>query len=171
MRRDRGFLLSPGLAVGASLLFLLFLVVRPVSGESVRLAFPGRAERATLQARSLLDRAVIATSLLYTSWSLVLGPGWPPWWGSWSTRRSTTASPASPNRALSRERAAHALHRRSRAGTPLALLFIDLDDFKTVNDRLGHAAEVDALLREADVAMYTAKARGKGRFELASSSA
>ena len=38
------------------------------------LAFPGRAERATLQARSLLDGAVIATSLLYTSWSLVLGP-------------------------------------------------------------------------------------------------
>jgi hypothetical protein len=38
------------------------------------LAFPGRAERAALQARSLLDGAVIATSLLYTSWSLVLGP-------------------------------------------------------------------------------------------------
>ncbi|HSO55138.1 MAG TPA: diguanylate cyclase, partial [Actinomycetes bacterium] len=38
------------------------------------LAFPGRAERVTLQARSLLDGAVIATSLLYTSWSLVLGP-------------------------------------------------------------------------------------------------
>jgi hypothetical protein len=29
------------------------------------------------------------------------------------------------------------------------------------------AAEVDAVLREADVAMYLAKARGKGRFELA----
>jgi hypothetical protein len=38
------------------------------------LAFPGRAERAALQARSLLDGAVIATSLLYISWSLVLGP-------------------------------------------------------------------------------------------------
>ena len=33
------------------------------------------------------------------------------------------------------------------------------------------ATEVDAVLREADVAMYTAKARGKGRFELAASSA
>jgi diguanylate cyclase (GGDEF)-like protein len=155
-----------------------------------------------------------------------------------------------PNRALFRERVGHALRRRSQAGTPLALLFIDLDDFKTVNDQLGHAAgddllvavagrlklcvrgedtvarlggdefailleqapghevavrvagrileamrppfplqgrqvqvgasvgvtvsqatEVDAVLREADVAMYMAKAHGKGRFEPASSSA
>jgi diguanylate cyclase (GGDEF)-like protein len=155
-----------------------------------------------------------------------------------------------PNRALFRERVAHALRRRSQAGTPLALLFIDLDNFKTVNDQLGHAAgddllvdvaarrktcvrgedtvarlggdefailleqasshevavrvagrileamrspfrlqgrqvqvgasvgvtvshatEVDTVLRQADVAMDTAKARGKGRFELASSSA
>ena len=36
----------------------------------------------------------------------------------------------------------------------------------TVSD----ATEVDDVLREADVAMYTAKARGKGRFELASTS-
>jgi diguanylate cyclase len=32
-----------------------------------------------------------------------------------------------PNRALFRERMAHALRRRSQAGTPLALLFIDLE--------------------------------------------
>jgi hypothetical protein len=38
------------------------------------LAFPGQAERAVLQVRSLLDGGVIAASLLYTSWSLVLGP-------------------------------------------------------------------------------------------------
>jgi len=38
------------------------------------LALPGRAERVVLQSRSLLDGAVIATSLLYTSWALVLGP-------------------------------------------------------------------------------------------------
>jgi diguanylate cyclase (GGDEF)-like protein len=37
----------------------------------------------------------------------------------------------------------------------------------TVSD----ATEVDAVLHEADVAMYTAKARGKGRFELASTGA
>jgi hypothetical protein len=156
MRRNSRFLVVLGLAVGASLAFLLFLATRPVSDESVKLtanlaqllapslaavscawaaasgsgrtrrawallaasaaswavgqatwvwyehlarrelpfpsladvgylgaiplavaamlAFPGRAERVALQARSLLDGAVIATSLLYTSWSLVLGP-------------------------------------------------------------------------------------------------
>jgi predicted signal transduction protein with EAL and GGDEF domain len=37
----------------------------------------------------------------------------------------------------------------------------------TVSDASG----VDEVLREADVAMYTAKARGKGRFELAAASA
>ena len=42
--------------------------------DAAMLAFPGRAERAVLQVRSLLDGGVIATSLLYTSWSLVLGP-------------------------------------------------------------------------------------------------
>jgi hypothetical protein len=156
VRRRYRFQLALGLAVGASLAFLAFLVVRPVGGEQVQLtanlaqlvaplvaaascawaavsgsgrtrrawallaasagswavgqatwvwyehlarrelpfpsladigylaaiplaaaamlAFPGRAERAALQARSLLDGAVIAASLLYTSWALVLGP-------------------------------------------------------------------------------------------------
>ena len=36
---------------------------------------------------------------------------------------------------------------------------------------VSHATEVDAVVREADVAMYTAKAHGKGRFELAATSA
>jgi PleD family two-component response regulator len=36
---------------------------------------------------------------------------------------------------------------------------------------VSEASEVDAVLRETDVAMYMAKAHGKGRFELASSSA
>ena len=37
--------------------------------------------------------------------------------------------------------------------------------------RLLRPGTPDAVLREADVAMYMAKAHGKGRFELASSSA
>jgi GGDEF domain-containing protein len=36
---------------------------------------------------------------------------------------------------------------------------------------VSQAADVDAVLREADVAMCTAKARGKGRFEMAATSA
>jgi diguanylate cyclase (GGDEF)-like protein len=147
---------------------------------------------------------------------------------------------------LFHDRVQHVLSRRDLAGHPIGMLFIDLDDFKRVNDGLGHDAgdellvavahrlqacvrpedtvarlggdefailldraeapegaaaaarrileglqtpftlrgnhvpvsasvgvalgaesDLDDLLREADIAMYMAKAHGKARFELA----
>jgi len=52
-----------------------------------------------------------------------------------------------PNRSLFNQRLSHALARARRAGEPLAILFIDLDRFKNVNDTLGHAAG-DRVLQE-----------------------
>ena len=51
-----------------------------------------------------------------------------------------------PNRALFAERAGHALTRTKRDRTVVAVLYIDLDHFKTVNDSLGYTAG-DALLQ------------------------
>jgi diguanylate cyclase (GGDEF)-like protein/PAS domain S-box-containing protein len=44
------------------------------------------------------------------------------------------------NRTLIRDRLGHALARSPRAGGFVAVIYLDLDDFKEVNDRLGHAA-------------------------------
>ena len=49
------------------------------------------------------------------------------------------------NRSLFRDRLAHALARASRGALPTAVLYLDIDDFKAVNDRLGHG-EGDRLL-------------------------
>ena len=52
-----------------------------------------------------------------------------------------------PNRALIRERLVNALQRSQRQGLSVALLFIDLDGFKLVNDTHGHQAG-DVLLKQ-----------------------
>lgn len=55
-----------------------------------------------------------------------------------------------PNRALLLDRADHALAQRSRAETPVTMLLLDLDGFKTINDSLGHTVGDDVLVAVAD---------------------
>ena len=65
-----------------------------------------------------------------------------------------------PNRMMAFERISLEIHRAKRSGERFALMFIDLDNFKDVNDSLGHAAgdrllvdigaRLQACMRDAD---------------------
>lgn len=55
-----------------------------------------------------------------------------------------------PNRLLLMDRANQALTRLRRSNGPIALLFIDLDGFKAINDNLGHAVGDHLLISVAE---------------------
>jgi diguanylate cyclase (GGDEF)-like protein/PAS domain S-box-containing protein len=76
-----------------------------------------------------------------------------------------------PNRVLFRDRLAQAMARARRSNEPMALMFLDLDHFKVINDSLGHDVG-DQLLRQVAEALKgclrvsdsVARASGKETF-------
>ena len=66
-----------------------------------------------------------------------------------TTQATHVALTGLPNRALLVERIDHAIARCRRAGGLLAVLFVDLDRFKQINDTHGHAAGDVTLRRVA----------------------
>lgn len=55
------------------------------------------------------------------------------------------------NRRAFEEQAAREIERAGRTGAPVSFAYLDIDDFKDVNDRLGHAAGDDVLRTVAGV--------------------
>ena len=127
LRAASGLDTEPALAFGSSLVFSLIairmaLLVREVETKAAKLAVQGRALEAVLAEKHELEERLRRQAFYDDLTGLA-------------------------NRALFGDRLQQALLRGDRSLHRVALLFIDVDDFKWVNDSHGHRAG-DRVLRE-----------------------
>ena len=80
----------------------------------------------------------------------------------WSTRPPTTRSTGLANRYLLNDRMRQAIAHAQRLGTVMAVVFLDLDQFKFVNDTLGHTAGDELLKHAAERSARLRARRGHG---------
>ena len=137
-------LLPYTLLVGASAVALLQAVgVRSIDGVSVALGMCVVALVITRQLLSLVENATLTTRLQRTVDELEARER--------DLHHQAFHDPLTglANRALFRDRLEHAVDRSRRDRTEIAVMFLDLDDFKVVNDRLGHETGDELLVAVA----------------------
>ena len=117
------------IATGSVILFMLVVlrlagVTREIQTKAAELDAQGKGLRAALEARELLEQQL---------------------------RHQAFHDPLTnlPNRWLFADRLDHAIARQRRTGQGIAVIFVDLDDFKNINDTLGHAAGDQLLITVA----------------------
>ncbi|MDH5716700.1 MAG: ABC transporter substrate-binding protein [Spirochaetia bacterium] len=62
-----------------------------------------------------------------------------------------------PNRALIQDRISNALERSKRSQKEIAVLFVDLDNFKLINDSYGHDSGDELLIKTAELLLKTVR--------------
>jgi diguanylate cyclase (GGDEF)-like protein len=130
--------------------------VEGVNGEVTPLedAFSATLGEAARWVRDVLQRTMLVLTILLVGFALVaafrIGSFLHLLEGSLRTSALHDPLTGLPNRVLFSDRLALAIRHAERQGQPLAVMFLDLDDFKEINDSLGHAAGDEVLVLVAE---------------------